>query len=121
KTLGVRQYSLCSDPEDRTCYRFAVQKEMNGRGGSKAIFEDVAPHSELIISRPRNNFELRPAAHRHLLLSGGIGITPMISMVLELQRQGRDFMLHYCARSPERTAFVDLLEPLVAQGRAALH
>ena len=118
---GVRQYSLCSDPRDRSCYRFAVQWETNGRGGSKAIFESLALHSEVIISRPRNNFALRPAAHRHLLLSGGIGITPMISMVLELQRQGSDFMPHYCARSPERTAFLELLEPLVAKGRAAIH
>jgi vanillate O-demethylase ferredoxin subunit len=117
----VRQYSLCSDPRDRTRYRFAVQREMSGRGGSKAIFERLALHSEVIISRPRNNFALRLAADRHLLLSGGIGITPMISMVLELQRQGSDFMLHYCTRSPERTAFLEILEPLVAKGRAAIH
>jgi vanillate O-demethylase ferredoxin subunit len=90
-------------------------------GGSKAIFERLALHSEVIISRPRNNFALRLAAHRHLLLSGGIGITPMISMVLELQRQGTDFMLHYCTRSPERTAFLEILEPLVEKGRAAIH
>ncbi len=121
KTLGVRQYSLCSDPRDRTCYRFAVQREVNGRGASKKIVESLAPGSELTISRPRNNFPLRAAARRHLLLAGGIGITPMISMVLELQRQGSEFTLHYCARSPERTAFLDVLRPLVANGRAEIH
>jgi len=120
-TLGVRQYSLCSDPRDRNCYRFAVQREINGRGGSKRIFEGLVPGLELTISRPRNNFPLQDTARRHLLLAGGIGVTPMISMVLELQRQGGDFMLHYCARSPERTAFLETLRPLVENGLVAVH
>lgn len=120
-TSSVRQYSLCSDPRDRSRYCFAVQREVNGRGGSKKIFESLAPDSELIISRPRNNFPLRSTARRHLLLAGGIGITPMISMVLEMQRWGGDFTLHYCARSPDRTAFLETLRHLVENGLAEIH
>ena len=119
--LGVRQYSLCSDPKEKAYYRFAVQREAAGRGGSRAIFERVALNSEISISQPRNNFPLRTTARRHLLLSGGIGITPMISMIFELERQGKDYLIHHCARSPESTAFLDLLEPLVAKGRAFIH
>src|SRR5579885_418180 len=117
----VRQYSLCGDPQDRNCYRFAVQREMNGRGGSKAIFDRVKVGTNLTISQPRNNFALHPTARHHLLLAGGIGITPMISMLHHLKKQGADFTLHYCTRSPERTAFQNLLQPLIAESRVFLH
>lgn len=120
-TAGVRQYSLCGDPQDRSHYVFAVQREAAGRGGSKAIHENLQVGSELTISLPRNKFPLRQEARRHLLLAGGIGITPMMSMLCELQRTNADFMLHYCTRSPDRTAFMPLLRPLVAGGRAAIH
>lgn len=119
--LGIRQYSLCGDPEDRYRYTFAVQREAAGRGGSNAIFEQIHVNSDIIISEPRNNFPLRPNAKFHLLLAGGIGITPMMSMLCELQRAGADYVLHYCTRSKERTAFLDRLRPLISKGRVAIH
>jgi vanillate O-demethylase ferredoxin subunit len=119
--LGVRQYSLCGDPQDRSRYRFAVQREKDGRGGSKAMFDSVNVGTHLIISPPRNNFPLRPDASRHLLLAGGIGITPMIAMLHYMMRERIDFTLHYCTRSAERTAFHDFLKPLVAAGKVAIH
>jgi len=121
RRLGVRQYSLCGDPQDRQCYTFAVQREPEGKGGSKAIFDRVRVGSVLTISEPRNNFPLRTWARRHLLLAGGIGITPIISMLLHLRRVGADFTIHYCTRSRERTAFADKLQPLVAENRAFIH
>lgn len=117
----VRQYSLCSDPQDRYRFVFAVQRELDGRGGSRAIFERVHVGRILTISEPRNNFPLHLEAKRHLLLAGGIGVTPMMSMLHELQRIGADFTLHYCARSPERTAFIEQVRPLVAAGRVFIH
>lgn len=118
---GARQYSLCGDPLDRSHYLFSVQREANGRGGSKAIFEQTSVGTEMTISNPRNNFALRPDARRHLLLAGGIGITPMISMLRHLKRQGSNFTLHYCTRSSERTAFLDFLRPFIAEGLVFLH
>ncbi|HZP79811.1 MAG TPA: PDR/VanB family oxidoreductase [Pseudolabrys sp.] len=117
----VRQYSLCGDPEDRSRYLFAVQREPGGRGGSKAIHERVHVNSTLTISEPRNNFALRPSARRHLLLAGGIGITPMMAMLRHLQRTGAEYTLHYCTRSPSRTAFLDILQPFIAEGRVSIH
>ena len=116
----LRQYSLCGDPADRSHYIFAVQREANGRGGSKAAFEVLKPGIDLAISSPRNNFMLQPA-RRYILLAGGIGVTPMISMIHHFLRHGGDFELHYCTRSPDRTAFVEILQPLVARGHAFLH
>jgi vanillate O-demethylase ferredoxin subunit len=117
----VRQYPMCGDAKDRHRYVFAVQREAGGRGGSRAIFEKVQVDSELTISRPRNNFPLRPEAHHHLLLAGGIGITPMMSMISHLQRVGAKFTLHYCTRSPDRTAFLDTLRPFFSKGHVSIH
>jgi vanillate O-demethylase ferredoxin subunit len=117
----IRQYSLCNDPRERHRYCFAVQREKEGRGGSKAIFERVHVGRMLAISRPRNNFPLAPDARWHLLLAAGIGITPIMAMIHALRARGEDFELHYCARSAARTAFLDELEPERQNGRARVY
>jgi vanillate O-demethylase ferredoxin subunit len=117
----VRQYSLCNSQTERHRYKIVVQREQQGRGGSKAIFERVHVGRLLVISKPRNNFAVESAAARHVLLAGGIGITPLMSMAYALDAAKADFVLHYCARSPERTAFIAELQPLIRRGRAHLH
>jgi vanillate O-demethylase ferredoxin subunit len=72
-------------------------------------------------SMPRNNFPLASEAERHLLIAGGIGITPIMAMIAELRRRRADFRLHYCTRSPGETAFLDDLAVLAAQGRVVFH
>lgn len=101
----VRQYSLCNNPSERHRYIFTVLREEGGRGGSQAIFDLVHVGRILRISRPRSNFCLAENAERHLFLAGGIGITPIMSMVHHLADTGGEFELHYCTRSPARTAF----------------
>jgi vanillate O-demethylase ferredoxin subunit len=117
----TRQYSLCGDPAERAFYEFAVQLEAASRGGSQALHQQVMAGSQLTISTPRNFFSLNSAAPRHLLLAGGIGVTPMVSMLHELERRGAAYELHYCTRSPERTAFRRRLLPAVEAGRVHLH
>ena len=118
---SVRQYSLCNDPEERHRYLISILREEHGRGGSQALHQRLHVQRLVSVGRPRNNFRLAADATRTLLLAGGIGITPLISMVYELRRTGREFLLHYCTRSPAHTAFMDLLGPLVSQGRAVVH
>ena len=66
----------------------------------------------LEIGEPRNNFELVEGARKYLLFAGGIGITPILAMVRELERRGADYHLHYFTRSPGHTAFhADLSAP----------
>ncbi len=116
-----RQYSLCNDPSERNRYLVAVLKEIQGRGGSAAM-HDVKPGDILTITSPRNRFPLAgPEASSHLLLAGGIGVTPMMAMLDELGARGADFRMHYCTRAPEKTAFLDRLEPLIAYGKVVLH
>lgn len=118
----VRSYSLCSDPADRSHYQIAVLREANGRGGSKAMHEEVAVGGLITISAPKNFFPLAGReARAHLLLAGGIGVTPMMAMIAELETRGAPWMMHYCTRSPERTAFRRRLEPYIAAGKVMLH
>lgn len=118
---SVRQYSLCNDPIERHRYLIAVLREVNGRGGSQALHQRLHAQRLVSVGQPRNNFPLAEGARRHLLLAGGIGITPLKSMAHHLERTGGDYVLHYCTRVPEYTAFRDELAPLVEKGRAVFH
>jgi vanillate O-demethylase ferredoxin subunit len=116
-----RQYSLCNDPVERDRYLIAVLKEAHGRGSSVAM-HDVKPGDVLTVSTPRNQFPLAgPEASFHLLLAGGIGVTPMMAMLAELNARDVDYRMHYCTRAPERAAFLDRLEPLIAVGKVVVH
>jgi ferredoxin-NADP reductase len=117
----VRQYSLCNDPVEGTRYVVAVQREETGRGGSRAMHDELRVGAMVSISPPRNFFPLVRGATRHLLLGGGIGVTPMIAMVAELEARGEPYHLHYCTRSAEKTAFMERLAPLITAGQVSLH
>lgn len=96
----VRQYSLYGDPADRRRYRLAVLREPASRGGSLAVHA-LQAGLELVVSAPRNAFPLT-ASGPVLLLGGGIGLTPLLSMADALHAQGRPFQLHLCVRSRSR-------------------
>ncbi len=117
----VRQYSLSNDPAERRRYQIAVLNEPAGRGGSKALHEKARPGATLSVSAPRNHFPLANDAKRHLLLAGGIGVTPMMAMIATLTARGDDWRMHYCTRSAEKTAFRERLKPFIAAGNVILH
>ncbi|KIC07683.1 Vanillate O-demethylase oxidoreductase [Leisingera sp. ANG-M1] len=116
----IRQYSICNAPSDRTCYRLGVLREADGRGGSEAVHAlEAGQHIQ--ISEPRNHFALSSEARHSMLIAGGIGITPILSMAQALHAQGASFELHYCARTEERMAFRDELLASDYAGRVHLH
>ena len=95
----VRQYSLCGDPADRGRYEVAIKREDAGRGGSAWVHGNLAAGSVADVSAPRNAFPLAPGARRHVLVAGGIGVTPLLAMARTLAADEADFALHLCARS----------------------
>lgn len=103
----IRQYSLCSTPAARDHYEIAVLRDPASRGGSIAIHEQFREGGTVRISEPRNHFPLQPVRDKALLLAGGIGVTPLLCMADRLSAVGAPFALHYCTRSPARTAFRD--------------
>jgi vanillate monooxygenase ferredoxin subunit len=117
----TRQYSLCNHPAERWRYLVAVLREASSLGGSRAMHE-LRRGDALTVSGPHNNFPLAGLeADHHLLLAGGIGITPMMAMIAELKARRAAFRLHYCTRSRERTAFLRRLQPLVKRGTVVVH
>ena len=117
----VRQYSLCNDPAERHRYVIAVLLEGGGKGGSRRLHETLHVQDRVAVSLPRNNFALADGAGKHLLLGGGIGITPLKAMAHALTAAGADYRLHYCARSAEHATFRDELTALGGDGRVAFH
>jgi phthalate 4,5-dioxygenase reductase subunit len=109
---GVRRnYSLCGDPSDTGSYEIAVKRDAHGRGGSISMADDLQEGDTLQVSAPRNNFALVPRARSFIFVAGGIGITPVVSMVKHLHATGEaPFKLYYCTRDLEGTAFADELK-----------
>jgi len=103
--LATRSYSLASAPGERGFYEIAVLRERQGSGGSAFMHDRLAPGTRVRASEPRNHFPLAAAAREHLLIAGGIGITPILAMLRVLAAEGRRFTIHYCAREPEAMAF----------------
>jgi ferredoxin-NADP reductase len=114
----LRDFSLWNDPAERSRYCIAVLRE---GPGSRRLHDEARVGDLVEASTPRNNFPLAAEAERHLLIAGGIGITPIMAMIAELRRRRAEYRLHYCTRSPEETAFLDDLAVLAAQGRVQFH
>lgn len=117
----LRQYSLCNDPRERQRYVIGVLNDPKSTGGSRSMHENVRAGDLIEVSAPRNNFPVREEAKHHLLLAGGIGVTPMMAMIEQLKTMGADFTLHYCTKSEEQTAFRGRLADLKAAGRVVNH
>jgi ferredoxin-NADP reductase len=99
----VRQYSLSGDPARRYVYRIGVLHSAGTRGS--CAMRAVREGDWLSVSLPRNFFPLAPDAEHHILIAGGIGVTPFLSMAAALQRAGKTFELHVCSRSAADTPF----------------
>ncbi|WP_280419130.1 PDR/VanB family oxidoreductase [Nocardia carnea] len=117
----LRQYSLCGPPADTAALAIAVKREPESRGGSAALHQ-LCEGDIIEIGAPRNILGIVPGADRHLLIAGGIGITPLLSMAYELHSSGEDFTLVYITHDRAETAFADLLENRVEfRDRVRLH
>lgn len=111
----VRSYSLLNDCQERHRYVVAVLKDKGSRGGSRAVHEQLRIAMPLTLSAPRNNFALVEDAAHTVLVAGGIGVTPMLSMAQRLKQLGRSFEVVYCARTRRSAAFVNEMASVASQ------
>ncbi len=115
----IRQYSITNGPGELMSYVIGVKAESASKGGSQVLIDSVREGDVLAISEPRNNFPLRRDATRTVLIAGGIGITPLLSMARFLDKSGLPYELHYFVRTGEQAAFRDQLEAL--SGKVIIH
>ena len=104
----TRQYSLCGDRWDAHRYRVAVLREVDGRGGSAYVHDELAAGDPVTLGGPRNNFAMVPSA-RYVFVAGGIGITPLLPMITQAERVGAEWALLYGGRRRASMAFLDEL------------
>ena len=113
---GSRQYnnaySLMSSPNALGSYQIGVRRETPSKGGSAFLHDKVAEGDALSITYPNNLFALDKTAHHHVLIAGGIGITPFMSQLHDLRQRGGSYELHYAFRADEHGAFRDELAEL---------
>lgn len=109
--LGTRSYSLidwAAPPVQTSSYTIAVQREDDGLGGSK-IMHQLRVNQQIIASSPINDFNLSGSSAPSLLLAGGIGVTPLISMASALKAKGQHFAFHYSGRSRAAMSYLQEL------------
>lgn len=118
-----RQYSLCGDAADRSTWRVAVLREDAGRGGSVRVHDEVEVGQRLRVRGPRNHFAYEPVPGAdHRFVAGGIGITPILSMVRAAAASGVEWSLDYAGRSRTTMAFLgDVLALPSAEERVRVH
>ncbi|TQC43990.1 oxidoreductase [Rhodococcus sp. WS4] len=104
----IRQYSLTGFGVADTRWVISVLREPNSRGGSVSVHDSLAEQSSVTVSAPRNHFPLAEGVAVQFV-AGGIGITPLIPMIMQLEREGRDWKLFYAGRSRASMAYLDEL------------
>lgn len=116
-----RQYSLCGNGIDPDVYELAIKSEAEGRGASLSMVNGLAAGDRIRVSLPENSFELVPA-QEYLFIAGGIGITPVLSMLRYLAANDQtDFQLIYLTRDAAGTAFAEQLRSAPFADRVTLH
>ncbi|MDF1747864.1 MAG: PDR/VanB family oxidoreductase [Alphaproteobacteria bacterium] len=117
---AMRHYSLSNSPSERHRYVIAVKREADSRGGSRSMVEETKIGDTLAVDQPANDFPLVEAS-RYVLIAGGIGITPILSMARQLSAQGKPFQVIYCTRSAPQAAYLDVLQSDEITGEVIVH
>jgi ferredoxin-NADP reductase len=116
----TRSYSLLNDQSERNRYVIAVNRDPSSRGGSRFVHESLQVGQSINVSAPRNHFPLVESAQHVLFIAGGIGVTPLLSMIRRLNTLGLAWTLHYSARTRAKCAYInELIE--IDRGRGAVH
>ena len=105
----MNPYSLMSDPMDQSAYTISVRRDDEGRGGSLFMHNNVKVGDQMVVSNPVNLFSLDLRAKKHLFLAGGIGITPFLAQIKQLERFNGNWELHYACRNAALGSYVDEL------------
>lgn len=108
----IRSYSLANAPSENQRYLVAVRREAAGRGGSAYMHDSLRVGTVLESTAPSSDFPLNESAEHSIFIAGGIGITPLLSMIYRLEALGKSWRLHYAGRSPAATAFLREIDQL---------
>ena len=118
----VRQYSLSQGPDNVDHYVIVGKYEADGKGGSRSLIDDSSLDDHFSISAPVNDFPLTGNPTRYIFIAGGIGITPLYSMIQTLMQTGsKPWKLYYLSRHAEQTAFIEEFSTPEFRGKVVIH
>lgn len=118
----LRKYSLCSDPNDPSRYVITVKRDANGQGGSRSMVDEAKQGDILPTSLPENAFPLVSSTAGYIFIAGGIGITPILSMIRSFgELPPAPWKLYYFTQSPETTAFLEELKAPELRRNVVIH
>lgn len=103
-------YSLIGSPFERGHYEIAVLRNPASRGGSSYLHLHACEGDLLKISPPCNWFSIHVPARRHLLIAGGIGITPFLAYLQSREDWVRRMELVYCVRDARELPFAEAIQ-----------
>ncbi|MFC8526364.1 PDR/VanB family oxidoreductase [Nocardia sp. NPDC057227] len=112
-------YSLTGSGLDPRHYAISVRLDPAGRGGSRWA-HGLRPGDRVRVDPPRSAFAPVATARHHLLVAGGIGVTPLLAHVRAALTWGRSFQLHYAHR-PGHGAHLDELRALCGDRLRVAH
>src|ERR1700722_8336024 len=119
---GVRRsYSLCNSQDETHRYVVGVKKASPSRGASVYLHDQLRIGAEIDIAPPRNNFALVESAPHSVLIAGGIGVTPIWSILQRLVALGASWELHYASPTRKDASFLDELQQLAAADPARVN
>lgn len=116
-----RKYSLCNDPTERHRYVITVKRDAGGRGGSISLVDEAREGDILPTSEPDNAFAMKENASAYIFIAGGIGITPILSMIRSLGELPVPWKLYYLSQAPETTAFLEELSAPELRSNVKIH
>lgn len=105
----IRQFSLTNSQDERHRFVIGVKKDPKGRGGSAYMIDQIRVGTVVKIGGPRNNFPLNESAPHSVLIAGGIGITPMFSMMSRLETVGASWEIYFAVRSLDDIVMPEML------------
>lgn len=105
----VRQYSLCGSTSNRGEYRVGILRDPNSRGGSQFVHDLLHEGATVRVRGPRNHFPL-VSSPRYQFIAGGIGVTPILTMIEAAEARGADWQLLYGGRERTSMGFLGELE-----------
>lgn len=120
-TLRRNPYSLMSSPFDAGGYEISVLRVDDSRGGSAFLHDRLREGDELVVSQPVNLFPVDRRGRKHVMMAGGIGITPFMAMMDQMEREGRAFELHYAVRTRAHGAYWKELQARYGEHRVKVY
>ena len=115
----TRTYSLSGSPAEGGEYRLSVKRE--AKGLASRFLHDALREGDLIEARaPAGGFVMPRDKAPLVLVSAGVGLTPMVSMLHAASAQGRSVWFVHGARNGPEHALRAEVERLVAQSRSAV-